>query len=221
MANVIPALKVLSALNAKVRPPSAEVIDLMHHRIGFETANASALDWNAFSRALVKTNPGIIDAKSLSAESSTREYFAKEIAKRAGDSGPERWLIVLSGPAVFARQELTPLPELPPDPHRHIVYLRFSSGFMGGRGPTMMNATSIPSAEYRIGAVQRIHGPMPGPPGRGGGRGPAGAAGAGIIFPDDFENILKPMGAQVISITSPEVFRKTVASLIESISAAD
>jgi hypothetical protein len=217
MASVIPAMKVLSGLNAKVRPPSAEVIDLMHHRIGFETANAATLDWNALSQALTKTNSGIIDAKSLSLETSTREYFANEVAKRAGDSGPERWLIVLSGPAVFARQELTPPPALAPDPHRHILYLRFTTAFMGTPS-IMMNAPVVPGADYRIGPVQRVHGPMPGPPGRGG-RGPG--SGAGVIFPDDFENILKPMGAQIISITTPEAFRKTLASLIESISAAD
>jgi len=129
MASVIPALKVLSDLNAATRPPSFAAIDLTHHRIGYETRNAAALDWRALAKALTDNNPGIIDAKSLAAQASIRDYFAREMARRAGASGPPRWLIILSGPMAFFGQEETPLPELPPDPNRHIVYLR--SGQVG------------------------------------------------------------------------------------------
>jgi hypothetical protein len=214
MSVVIPALKVLSALNAKVHPPSAAVLDLTHHRVGFETANAASLDWDSMNQLFAQTNPSVIDAKSLAAQSSIRNYFAKEVARRAGESGPERWLIVLSGPLVFAKQDEMSLPELAPDPRRHIIYLRFSSG------------PGFVPPEIEIGPVKRVHGPMPGlgtvipfPPGRGRGGGGRGEPGAG--FPDDIERMLKPMGAQIVSITNPEVFRKTVASLIEEISAAD
>ncbi len=41
MSVVIPALKVLSALNAENRPPSAAVLDLTRQRIGLEAPNAS------------------------------------------------------------------------------------------------------------------------------------------------------------------------------------
>ena len=221
MASVIPALKVLSDLNAATRPPSFAAIDLTHHRIGYETRNAAALDWRALAKALTDNNPGIIDAKSLAAQASIRDYFAREMARRAGASGPPRWLIILSGPMAFFGQEETPLPELPPDPNRHIVYLRFSGGFggMGGRGPGRSGPGGPAGIgpDVRIAPTERIHGPMPGfpmiipgGPGRGGG-------GIDAAFPDDLERVLKPMGARVIPIATPEIFRKVLALLMQDI----
>ena len=223
MGAVLPALKVLSGLNTKLQPPSPAAIDLTRHRVGFETADASSLDWTALNRFLTEVNPGIIDAKSLAGQSAMRQYFAEEVARRAGDSGPARWLIILSGTLAFSAQDETPLPVLPPDPNRHIVYLRFSSFFgMGASGST---ATVGP--EVRIAPAQRVHGPMPGlgtvlPGGTGAeggrGRGP-GRGQVDALFPDDLERVLRPMGAQIISVTTPEVFRRIVASLAEEISA--
>ncbi len=224
MSVVIPSLKVLSAVNAKVRPPSAAVIDLMHQRIGFETSNAAALDWNALQKVLSQTNPGIIDARSLSNQASQRTYLAGEVARRARDSGPDRWLIVLSGPLVFAQQEDAPLPEMAPDPRRHIIYMRFSQAFGSGFGAGFGGAILGAGPDIQIAPVRRVHGPMPGlgtvipPPPGGRGRGREGPM---DVFPDDLEHILRPMGAQVVSITTPEEFRKAVASLVQEISAAN
>jgi hypothetical protein len=145
-----------------------------------------------------------------------REYFVREIARRAGNSGPSRWLIVMSGPLNFSHQEETLIPELPPDSNRHIVYLRFSGGFgngMPGIAPLVLGPN------VQIAPPRRIHGPMPGlgtvipmPPGRGRGM-------MDLPYPDDLERVLKPMGAQIVSVTNPDVFRKTIASLIQEISA--
>ena len=66
MSTVIPALKVLSGLNAKTQPPSTAVIDLTHHRVSFETSNAASLDWAALGKVLTETKPGIIDPPELS-----------------------------------------------------------------------------------------------------------------------------------------------------------
>jgi hypothetical protein len=216
MSAVIPALKVLSSINAKVRPPEAAVMDLTRHRVTFETADASSLDWSALGKVLSETNPGIIDAKVLARQSSMREYFADEIARRAGESGPPRWLIFLSGSYSFTAQEETPLPQLAPDPNRHIVYIHFIPQF----GPAGAPLTTGPGA--RIAPPHRMHGPPPGlesiiPPAPG--RGPGGRGGPEGISPDDFERILKLMGAQVITVTNPEAFRKSLASLLDQISA--
>lgn len=216
MSAVIPALKVLSGLNAKTQPPSAALIDLTRHRVGFETSDAASLDWAALCKVLTETKPGIIDARALAGQSSMREYFAREVARRAGDSGPPRWLIVMSGPLIFSHQEDARLPELAPDSNRHIVYLRFTGGF----GNAMFGgAPPVPGPDVQIAATRRIHGPMPGlgtvlpgPPGRG--RGMVDAT-----YPDDLERVLKPMGAEVVSVTNPDVFRKTIASLVQEISA--
>jgi hypothetical protein len=218
MSALIPALKVLSGLNAKLQAPSAAVIDLVRHRIGFETSNAASLDWSALGRALTEHNPGVIDMKSLANQSSMREYFAREVERRAGNSGPPRWLIVMSGPLQFTRQDETALPELAPDPNRHIVYIRFAYGpGTPGSGNGPYGATGLGSVpEVQIAPVQRVHGPMPGfnniisGPGRGRGA-------LETIFPDDLERVLKPMGAQIVTVTSPESFRKIVASLIAEI----
>jgi hypothetical protein len=36
-------------------------------------------------------------------------------------------------------------------------------------------------------------------------------------FPDDLERVLKPMGARVIPIATPEIFRKVLALLMQDI----
>jgi hypothetical protein len=216
MSTVIPALKVLSGLNARIQPPSAAVIDLTRHRVGFETPDASTLDWATLGKVLTDTRPGIIDAKALAGQSSMREYFAGEVARRAGDSGPPRWLIVMSGPLIFSHQDEARLPELTPDSNRHIVYLRFSPGFgngMPGGVPALLGP------DVQIAPPRRIHGPMPGfgtvlPGAPGRGRGMMDSQ-----FPDDLERVLKPMGAQIVSVANPDAFRKTIASLIQEISA--
>jgi len=51
---------------------------------------------------------------------------------------------------------------------------------------------------------------IPGGPGRGGG-------GMDAAFPDDLERVLKPMGARVIPIATPEIFRKVLALLMQDI----
>jgi len=217
MSVVLPALKVLSGLNAKIQPPSAAAMDLTHHRVGFETSDATSLDWVAMQKLLTAANPAIIDAKALAEQTTMLDYLTHEVARRAGDSGPPRWLIVLSGPVVLVRQEETPMPQLPPDPNRHIVYLRFASGF--GNGP--LPNTGLPGPEIQIAPGRRVHGPMPGlgtvlPGGPGRGR---GAMTPPVQYPDDLEHVLRSMGAQIIGVENPEEFRKTVASLIEEISA--
>jgi hypothetical protein len=215
MSAVIPAFKVLSGLNAQIQPPSAAVVDLTRHRVGFETSDASTLDWAMLGKVLTDTKPGIIDAKALASQSSMREYFAREVTRRVGDSGPPRWLIVMSGPLIFSHQEEIRLPELPPDSNRHIIYLRFSPGFGNGQPG---NASSLLGPEIQIAPPRRIHGPMPGfgtvlPGSPGRGRGMMDSP-----YPDDLERVLKPMGAQIVSIANPDAFRKTVASLIQEIS---
>jgi hypothetical protein len=220
MSMVIPALKVLSALNAKIRPPSAEVIDVTRHRIAFETRNAAALDWHALSKLLTAGNTGTIDTKSLAGQSSMRDYFAREAARHADDSKGPRWLIVLSGPLDFDKQDEAPLIQLPPDPNRHIVYFRLASwaGFLPGAA-----ALSAAGTDAQLAPAMRIRGPMPGigvtlpgpPPGSPGrGRGPDPAVA------DDLESILKPMGARVAVITTPQAFRREVAVLMQLIAAS-
>jgi hypothetical protein len=138
-----------------------------------------------------------------------RDYFVREVVRRAGDSGPPRWLIVLSGPLTFSKQDETPLPQLAPDPNRHIVYLRFLSAFRGG--------PAAGTTDVQIGPPERVRGPTPGlgtvlpmPPGRGR---------SDMLFPDDIEHVLKPMGAQIIVVETPEAFRKIIAGLMTEIAA--
>lgn len=216
MSVVIPALKVLSSIDANVCPPQATVMDLTRHRISFEAPNAATLDWNALGKVLSAANPSVIDAKILARQSSMREYFTGEITRRAGQSGPPRWLIVLSGSFSFSNQQESTPPHLAPDPNRHIVYFRFIPQF----GPSEAPLTAGPSA--RIAPPRRVHGPTPGlgtiiPFGPSRGRGGRGVSEA--LFPDDFESILKSMGAQVITVSNPEAFRKSLASLLDQISA--
>lgn len=236
MASVIPAMKILSGLKTPVQPPGVAVVDLARHRITFDVANAATLDWTVLGKALTASNPAVIDVKSLAGQRSMREYFADEVARRAGPPGPPRWLIVMSGSLFFSKQEETPLPELPPDPNRHIIYMHFTSGFgssgfgafgfggsANGGGRPGRGAPSLPGLGPDPGAqiapAERIRGPEPGrgPAGGGQGRGRGGPGGA--PFPDDLEHVLKSMGARVINVTTPEQFRKDLASLIAEISA--
>ncbi len=221
MAAVVPALKVLSAMNAERQPPGVAVLDLARQRIAFQATNSARLDWNALRGALMENHPGLIDARSLAAQATMRDYFAREVTKRAvtptGAFTTPHWIFVLSGPLAFSKQEDTPLPELPPDPNRHIVYLRFSSGF----GAAPRGGLPEPPPDIAIGPVHRVHGPMPGfgtvSP-RAGGRG-RGGPGLDAGYPDDLERILRPMGARIFSVATPDAFRKLLAELIDEMSA--
>jgi hypothetical protein len=81
----------------------------------------------------------------------------------------------------------------------------------------MGGAPGAGATDAQIGPPQRVRGPTPGlgtvmpmPPGRGRGD---------MLFPDDIEHVLKPMGAQIIVIETPEAFRKIIAGLIAEIAA--
>jgi hypothetical protein len=89
---------------------------------------------------------------------------------------PPRVLIVLSAPVNFTHQETAPPPELPPDPRRHVFYLR--------------DARFAPphTAEWRD-----------------------------SLFADDIERILRPQGARIFRITTPEQFRKALAAILSEI----
>lgn len=214
MGMAMAALKDLGALNAKVRPPSASVMDVTRHRISLEMPNAGTPDWGALGRLLATGNNGIIDAKSLAGQSTMRDYFAHEVARRADDSAEPRWLIVLSGPLRLSQQDESGAPIPPPDPRRHIICYRFVpvSPFVPPPDPFEE------SSDERIAPPRRVRGPTPGlgltlPGDIGRGRG----ADAG--FPDDLDLILKPMGARVVTITTPQAFRKALAALIREIGA--
>lgn len=217
LAAVVPVFKVLSAMRSEGAPTPAAVLDLARHRVAYEAQNAGRVDWSALSKALTENPPGVIDAKSLAKQSSMREYFAGEVARRAAGAGAKRWVIILSAPVMFSKQEETPLPEMTADPDRHIVYLRVSTGFGGGPMPGTME----PPPDIQIGPVTRVRGPMPllgdvTPGFTARGRGPRGGD---AMFPDDLERVLRPMGAQIYSVTTPDSFRRILAALIAEISA--
>ena len=159
MSVVIPALKVLSALNVGGRPPSAAVMDLTRQRIGLETPNAGTLtarpaEQNAGKRAILS----VIDAKSLAVQSSMRDYFVRRRRSRQRFRTAAVAHRCSGSPLTFNKQDVTPLPQLAPDPNRHIVYLRFLSAFRGGP----MGSTGPPPTDVQIGPPERVRGPTPG-----------------------------------------------------------
>ena len=205
MAAVIPSLKALAALNLKSKPPSAVLLDTARHTVNFEAVNAASLDWSMFGKVVMADNPGVIDVKALALQRSMRSWLADQIGKRACGSDVPHWLVILSGTLMLSQQDEGELPALPPDPSRHIVYFRFLPGAAPGLASGM-----------RLGVPERIHGPLPGrgtvlpiPPGRGG---PSPEQ-----FPDDIERIVKSMGGRVVLVSSPDQFRRALASLVAEI----
>jgi hypothetical protein len=211
MGALIPALKVLSQIEASNGSLNVTMLDLARRKVSFSQDDVRTLDWTTLRAALGETNPNLIDVHALENHEQNAQFFVSEVRKRLegtetnGDvplglsTEPARVLIVLSGPMAFPKgQDLHPI-EATPEPGSHVFYIRFYPLFTGGRGPGPLVAA--------------------GPRGRGV---PPPIApvdrGRSAAMDDSLEGTLKPLAPRVFNVSSPIEFRKALGAILNEIS---
>lgn len=208
LADLLPALKVISQVGLKSGTMHVSLLDLTRQSVLFEQDNAGGLDWLPLRAALVKADPNQIDARALARRGRNAQFFVEQIRQRlhlGGDADAAsrpaeealRAGIVLSGPMEFDSGEDRHPIEAPDGADAKLFYIRYHS---------------VPQ--------ERIEPLLPDPV-RGGRRNTS------IFTPpralaeeplDGLENLVKPLQPRLFDVYSPEQFRKALAALIEELS---
>lgn len=144
MGLLIPAMKLLSGLAPQDGTLSISLADLVRHEnVGAQT-NVRRLRWRTLRKQFEELKPGVVDAQALARQRTMKQYFRDQVEQHADTTSGPRVLIVLSAPVVFDRQESIEPINLPPDPNRRVIYIRYRPFFpmvRGGRfdAPVMLN----------------------------------------------------------------------------------
>jgi hypothetical protein len=203
MAALIPALKVISQIDAGSGSLNVTMLDLERRKVTFQQDNVHTLDWPAMRAALLETNPNLIDVHALENHEQNAQFFVSQVRQRleGGDPGPPRVLIVLSGPMAFPKgQDLHPI-EVAPEPGSRVFYIRYYPP--------------------RPGAAPLGFAPLGGRGGRNGGGGQPGPPppiGRGPSTEDSLEGTLKPLSPRLFNVSTPMEFRNALGAIITDIS---
>jgi hypothetical protein len=217
MANVIPALKVLSQMDIRNGSIHVTLLDLERRKLSFnqELSAEGKLDWTRLRAALVDNDPNKIDVHALENHEQNAQFFVSEIRKRLegtesnGDVplgltvDPARVLIVLSGPMAFPKgQDLRPI-EAAPEPGTKVFYICYYPPRPGfGIGPSPELAQPGLSGRHSVSQV----------------RPPAVGPRRGAPIDDSLARTLKPLAPRQFNVTTPMEFRNALAAIISEIS---
>jgi hypothetical protein len=187
MSVLVPALKMLSAIEPREGSLDVTLLDLTRRR-AWEQKNAHGLDWATMREPLANDDPGVIDVQSLAARAEMRQFFWDEVVGHVDPhsaSEPIRVAIVLSAPVFLEHQDRLEPAVLPKDGNRRVYYLRYRA--------LLPRPMFDPFTQGPRPMVSSIPG-------------------------DDFESALKSLDARVLSINTPQEFRKAVANMLAEIS---
>jgi hypothetical protein len=204
LADLLPALKVLSQVAVRNGALHVSLLDLTRQSILFDQNGSGDLDWSLLRASLVQADPNKIDARSLARRGGNAQFFVDQMRLRmnlAADaantaSDPLRVGIVLSPPMAFDSGE-----------DRHPIEAAVGSGKL---------------YYFRFHAVppQTLHEPYV-DPFRGGRRNaPLSATTRPLIQEplDALENLVKPLQPRLFDIYTPEQFRKALSTVLEDVS---
>ena len=200
---LIPALKVLSQIDARTGSLNIAALDLARRRVCFEQDAVRGLDWPRLKVSLAQADPNVIDVHSLENRGQNAQFFLTEVSRRIAPGGdasakppaqPVCILIVLSGPVVFDRgEDLHPI-QPTNGLNCRVFYVRYYS--------RPMRPPSAPLPPRSASGRRSI------PPTR-------SASGAEV---DYLEQTLKPLKPRLFDVYSPEQFRKMLGALLDEIS---
>jgi hypothetical protein len=195
---LLPAAKVLSQVDWRNATFSLALLDLARRRVTYRQENGGGLDWPKAASSLAEVKPGIIDVKSLEQRQFSAQFFVDEIGRRIGAAkgpapGGSRVLIVLSSLVRFASgQEVHPIALEGPTDTR-VFYIRYKP-------------------------APRIIVPRPGDSGQRRGRIPGGDLRTDLVSQiDQLEPLLKPLDPRLFDVSTPEQFRKALATILGEI----
>jgi hypothetical protein len=189
MQVVIPSMKVLMGIDPAAGSVGLSIADINRQAIVYEQpevrisnigrgAPPGYSEWTPIRRILEGFSAAKVEAESLANQHRMLGFVSTTVSRLLAPADEPRVLIVLSAPVNFSHQETVPPPELPPDPHRHVFYLRYAPVVPSQRGEWL-----------------------------------------DAMFADDIERILRPEGARIFRITTPEQFRKALAAILSEIAA--
>jgi hypothetical protein len=195
---LLPATKVLSQVDWGNSTFSLALLDLSRRLVTWRQDNARELDWPKARSSLAEINPGIIDVKSLEQRQFSGQFFVDEIRRRIGASqesapGRSRVLIVLSSLVRFASgQDVTPIAlDGPTDARVYYIRYRPAPQIIAGRPPDLgQRRGRLPGGDLRSDFVSQI---------------------------DQLEPLLKPLEPRLFDVSTPEQFRKALATILGEI----
>ncbi len=201
LATLVPALKVLSAVDLDRGELHVTLLDIPKRRVIFEQKAVRQLDWERARRALTEADPNKIDVHALEHREQNAQFFVEQVRQRlaAGSEAekPFRVLLVLSGPTTFSSgEDMHPI-EPSSDPNTKVYYFRFHA-------PPERLSLANPFETPGLGR-------------RRGGFGQAQSPGSAAEPFDSLGSLLKPLPARVIDIYSPEQFRKTLSGWLDDL----
>ena len=129
LANLVPALKVLSQMEVGGGGLHVTLLDIPKRRVIFEQHDVRQLNWERVRSALTEADPNKIDVRALEHREQNAQFFVQQVRQRlaAGAEGekPFRVLLVLSGPTSFnSGEDMHPI-EPAGNPNTKVYYFRY------------------------------------------------------------------------------------------------
>jgi hypothetical protein len=205
LADLLPALKVISQVAVRNGVLHVSLLDLTRQSIVFDQNGPGDLDWPLLRASLVQADPNKIDARSLARRGGNAQFFVDQMRQRmnlAADAAspagePLRVGIVLSPPMAFDSGEDRHPIEAAAASGGKLFYFRFhavapatlqqpyAETFRGGRRNAPLPATTRPLIQEPL---------------------------------DALENLVKPLQPRLFDIYTPEQFRKALSAVLEDVS---
>jgi hypothetical protein len=204
LADLLPALKVVSQVKVRNGTLNVSVLDITRRRVVFEQNAVGELDWPQLRTGLMEADPHKIDVRSLEHREENAQFFVEQVRERMGLAGgatraadePLRIGIVLSGPMGFPGGEnLHPIEALSGS-DRKMFYIRYHSLPPQQLDPGYVDALrsgrrSVPALPPRPAAWEPL---------------------------DALLSLVKPLQPHVFEVYTPEQFRKALSTLLDEIS---
>ena len=199
LANLVPALKVLSQMEVAGGSLHVTLLDIPNRRVIFEQDAVHQLDWKRLRQVLTEVDPNKIDVHSLEHREQNASYFMQQVRERLGPSGaanePLHVLIVLAAPMTLDSGEKSRPLESEAKPQGPLYFVRYH--LPPERMPLVYESPSRMGRRNYPGGMQQ----------------PAAQPEA---F-DSLQPLLKPLQPRLYDVYSPEQFRKALSSLLDEI----
>ena len=198
---LLPTAKVLSQVDWGQTTVNLAWLDLSRRRIAYQEDNMHGLNWSKAAGTLAELNPGMIDVKALENRQHTAQFFLDEVHRRivaTKGATPRRTpvVIILSSAVRFeSTQDVHPI-AVEGATDARVFYIRYQ-----------------PPPRISVG-------PAPPPMGRQRRRMQDGGISVRTeseAQTDQLEPLLKPLDPRLFEVTTPEQFRKAIATILADI----
>ena len=202
LANLVPALKVLSQMDVAGGSLHITLLDISNRRVIFEQDAVHQLDWTRLRQALTEADPNKIDVHSLEHRGQNAPYFIQQVRERLASSGspaganePLHVLIVLAAPMTLDSGEKIRANEVDAKSQGLLYFVRYH--LPPERLPLGFDSLARMGPRRYPGSMQQ----------------PAAQPEA---F-DSLQSVLKPLQPRVFDVYSPDQFRKALSGLLDEI----